>query len=184
MGLMPIKKCSRCGRIRHVTAFITDSELCRECRETPSPDQARVDPTKGAAQSASNSSTGTHIILSDAGCGEAGNELESERQVMLATDRVVAKRLFLDACIFCRQHLKRQHAMIAANSGLTLTSEYFWSVVWLTLHVQAVITRDAAMSELRRYASEGVDLDSLVERFASKGISRGDVVESIRQKFE
>src|SRR5688500_10666688 len=74
-----------------------------------------------------------HVIFCDAGCHEVGNELPDDRQVLTVADSAQAAALFEDACRFCQEHVDSQLGIIERTPGLQLTSDYYWTAIWLEL---------------------------------------------------
>lgn len=120
-----------------------------------------------------------HVILCDAGCYEVGNELPEEWQVLLAADEARAERLFKEACRHCRQHVQDQREWIESDPDLELTSDYYWTVLWLRLPVASEVDSRTVYAEISRRIGEDVELASLVARFDGEGKDLSDALDDL-----
>jgi hypothetical protein len=120
--------------------------------------------------------TAIHLIISDAGCYESGNELPEDLRLALVVDSALAEQSFADACQYCRRHVESQLVIIDSSEHLVQSSGYYWSVLWLELPNFEASSCSAAMENLRTYLEEPRQLTALIRRIESSGLSDRDAV--------
>jgi hypothetical protein len=120
-----------------------------------------------------------HVILCDAGCYEVGNELSEDWHIRLAADEARAERLFKDACRYCRRHVKEQYALIESDPALELTSDYYWTALWLRLPAASDVDAGNVYQEIARGVDDDHGVAPLVARFEGEGKELSDVLDDL-----
>lgn len=102
---------------------------------------------------------------------------------MTALTQSVAQGLFHRARVFCEEHIEEQYRRIQDNPQLKLTSDYYWSVLWLILPKPIDASPDQLWEAANRLIPDEKTLERCVVEFAGEGKERADVLNEVADRL-